>query len=94
MEVQIVSNFVIAGLHNGSIEIEEASTIRKLLGTISELSTARLVFFEQGHHETIDFEGWEVGLNGISYEAHSKGLETRLKEGDVVAIRLLPLYGG
>jgi len=93
MEVHIVSNFVIAGLNNGSIEIEEATTIRKLLGIISKLSPAKLVFFEQGR-DTIDWEGWGVDLNGISHEVHRAGLETPLREGDVVAIRLLPLYGG
>jgi molybdopterin converting factor small subunit len=93
MEVHIASNFVIAGLYNEGIEIDEASTIRSLLGTISRLSAQRLVFFERGRN-TIDCEGWEVDLNGISYEAHPEGLDTHLNEGDVVAIRLRPLCGG
>jgi molybdopterin converting factor small subunit len=93
MKLRIDANFVIPGLMNGSIEIDEASTVRRLLESISELSGKMLVFFERGQ-DTLDFEGWQVDLNGTPYEAIAAGLDTPLMKGDVVAIRLLPLTGG
>ena len=37
---------------------------------------------------------WEVEVNGVPYQSCGAGLETFLKDGDTVTIRILALGGG
>jgi hypothetical protein len=93
MKVRIESNFVIPGLEGDSLAIDEASTVRQVLKSVSRLSEERCLFLAPGQDD-LDPDDWEVDLNGIPCGAYTAGLETPLMAGDLVAIRLLMVSGG
>jgi hypothetical protein len=92
MKIGIVSNFHIPGLDGDSIEVEEGSTLRRLLEGVSNLS-GEFVFFEKGK-DILDPDDWEVDVNGIPLDGFHVTAETRLKHNDTVEIRLLMYSGG
>jgi hypothetical protein len=92
MRIHIKSNFNIPGLKGDSIEIRDGSTLRQLLESVSQLS-GEFVFFEGGK-DILDPDDWEVDVNGTPFDGLRIGTETRLKENDIVEIRLLMYSGG
>jgi hypothetical protein len=92
MNIQITSNFHIPGLRGESIEIEDGSTVRQLLESVSGLS-GEFVFFEAGK-DVLDPDDWEVDVNSVPLDGVQIRAETPLKDNDTVEIRLLMYSGG
>ncbi len=93
MRIHVKSNFLIRGLAGESVVVEDGSTVRQFLESVSKLSEGVLVFFERGN-DTLDPDDWEVDVNGIPFDGYQIRAETPLKENDLVEIRLLMYSGG
>jgi len=93
IRVRIESNFIIHGLEGESLVVEETSSVRQLLETISRLSEERYVFFAPGQ-DTLDPDDWEVDVNGRPYNGNRTESELPLRDGDAVSIRLMMYAGG
>ncbi len=75
------------------MEIEgEQITLRQLLETVSRLSPDAPEFFAPGGRDVSP--GWIVEVNGNALGLFNVGLETVLKEGDRVSIKLELICGG
>ena len=44
--------------------------------------------------KTLESDEWEVGINDTPYQYCGEGLETLLKDGDTLTIKILALGGG
>ena len=95
MRICINSNFVIPGLVNGQFFDSDQSrlTLREFLKELSEGAPTRVEYVQPGAN-ALDPDEWEVDVNGVPYQRCSNGLETLLKDGDTVTIRILALGGG
>jgi len=93
MVVRIVSNFVIPGLEGESLDVAEGITLRQLLVEISRISEKRLEFFRK-ESDVVDSEDWEISINNAPYYTQAMQLETPLKDGDLVGIRISIIGGG
>jgi hypothetical protein len=95
MRIYVKSNFVVPGLVNGEfLDLEQSQfTLREFLKELSERAPTRVEFVRPGAN-ALDPDEWEVDVNGIPYHSCSNGLETLLKDGDTVTIRILALGGG
>ena len=94
MKINLESNFMLLG----SEDIESMDfasreiTLKELLETISSRSTNSPQFLNgDGTGLLID---WDVEVNGRSLALCDRGVNTVLKDGDKVTIRLLLLGGG
>ena len=95
MRIYVKSNFVVPGLVNGEfLDLDRSRlTLREFLQELSERTLTRVEYVRPGA-DTLDPDEWEVDINGIPYQRCSNGLETLLKDGDTVTIRILALGGG
>jgi len=95
MKIYIKSNFVVPGLVNGEfLDLDQSQlTLREFLQELSEGAPTRVEYVAPGAN-ALDPDEWEVDINGIPYQRCSNGLETLLKDGDTVTIRILALGGG
>ena len=95
MRIYVKSNFIVPGLDNGEfVNLDQSQlTIREFLEEISEKSPTRVEFVKPGTR-TINPDEWEIRINDIPYSRWSAGLETPLKDGDIVTIVIIPLGGG
>jgi hypothetical protein len=95
MRILIKSNFFVPGVDDSeSIELNRKEmTLRELLETLSKLSPAPIEYVKPGSH-ALDPDDWEVDINGVPYQDLKARLETPLKDGDTVAIRILAMGGG
>lgn len=94
MKIYLDSIFVLLGVKDvKSIDLEGSeTTLKKLLEALSRRSPDSLKFLQSdGKHLS---PGWNIDVNGRSYALCHEGLETILKDGDKVAIRLELLAGG
>ncbi len=94
MTVQLESNFMLLGDSDlPSIELDGPRvTLAELLEELSGRSSNNLQFLSRDRR-AID-EGWVVEVNGSTLGDLPQGIETALKDGDRVAIKLLLLGGG
>ncbi len=96
MRVFLESNFFLLGPEGGnaeSLEVEgEQVTLRQLLGVVSGLSPDSPEFFAPGGRDVSP--GWIVEVNGNALGLFNIGLETPLKDGDRVSIKLELICGG
>jgi hypothetical protein len=95
MRIHIKSNFLVPGLENEeSIDFSKTEiTLREFLDRLSVMSPDRVEYIEPGA-KVLDPDDWEVDINGIPYQNDPSGLESLLKEGDTVTIRILAQGGG
>lgn len=94
MRVHLESNFFLLGSQDlESIDFERSDvTLRELLDIVSHRSCEAPEFFLQGRAELSP--GWIVEVNGNPLGLYNVGLETILKDGDKVAIKLELICGG
>ena len=95
MRIYIKSNFVVPGLKDeGSVELDRAQvTLREFLNELSMMSPTPIEYVEPGA-KTLNPDDWEMEINDVPYQNFSEGLETFLKDGDIVTIRILAFGGG
>jgi hypothetical protein len=95
MKIYVKSNFVVPGLGNGEfLDLDQSRlTVREFLRELSERAPTRVEYVRPGA-KTLDPDEWEVDIDGIPYQRCSDSLETLLKDGDTVTIRILALGGG
>jgi hypothetical protein len=95
MRIKIVSNVVLPGLEEKeTMEFRGATvSLRGLLDTLSSMSSGRIRFINPLNGE-IDYMAFDVRINDLPNQGTPESLETRLVEGDVVTVNLLPLGGG
>jgi molybdopterin converting factor small subunit len=95
MRINLRSNFVLPGLEGEeSLELDRSGlTLREFLEELSRRAPIRIEYVRPGAG-TLDPDEWEVEVNGVSYQSCGAGLETLLKDGDTVTIRILALGGG
>ena len=92
MRILLRSNFDIAGmLGDQSVELEEGSSVRRLLDFIATRCNLRLIDARNGEINGSDFR---INLNGKEHPFWSEGLDTRLRDSDEVQILVMPLAGG
>ena len=95
MKIGIVSNFTIPGLE-GENEIYvdcPTMTLRELLEGLSLRSSGRINFIRPST-EAIHPMDFMIDVNGLPNQGSRDDLNLALKDGDVVAIKVLPLGGG
>jgi hypothetical protein len=94
MKIYIKSNFVVPGLgHEESLDLDCTEiTLREFLDKLSTKAPTRIEYVRPGA-KTLN-EDWEVDIDGIPYHHCRGGLETLLKHGNTVTIRIIPLGGG
>ena len=95
MRINLRSNFVLPGLEGEeSIEFDRSQiTLREILEELSRRAPTRIEYVRPGAR-ALDPDEWEVEVNGVPYQSCGAGLETSLRDGDTVTIRILALGGG
>ncbi len=94
MKIYIKSNFVVPGLGGGEIvDLSSPTTLRQFFERLSMMSPARTEYLRP-NAKTLDPDDWEVNINNIPYQDCKEGLETPLKNGDTVTIKIKALGGG
>ena len=95
MKIGIVSNFTIPGLEGqNEIFLDRPSlTLRELLEELSLRSSGRVKMIRSstGAVHPMDFM---IDVNGLPNQGSRGDLDLVLKDGDIVAIKVLPLGGG
>ena len=95
MKIHIKSNFIVPGLENKeSMELDQFEiSLREFFEELSKKSPDSMEYVDAGA-ERLDPDDWEVEINGMSYQHYEDGLETVLRDGDTVSIKIRPLGGG
>lgn len=95
MKIFLKSNFVIPGLEQKDwMEIEHSEiSLWKFLEELGNLSPDPFVYVEPGA-DRLDPDDWEVDINDVPYQDSHEGLETMIKDGDVLTIKVLAQGGG
>jgi hypothetical protein len=95
MKIHVKSNFVVPGLDNGEfVDLDQSQwTIRKFLEELSERSPTRVEYIRPGT-QAINPDEWEIKINNTPCQQWEAGLETPLRDGDIVTIIIIPLGGG
>ena len=95
MRIQIKSNFFVPGIEKeDSVDMEQSQmSLREFLETLSKMAPTPVEYVRPGA-DRLDPDDWEVDINGIPYQHHRDRLETRLKDGDTVTIRVMAFGGG
>jgi len=92
MKVVLKSNFEVAGLfEQGSIEVQEGTSLRALLDDLSQRCRLDFIHPKTGQVNAGDFN---ITLNGKEHSFWSEGLDTCLQRGDEVRVLVMPLGGG
>ena len=92
MRILLRSNFDIAGMiGNQSVELEEGSSVRRLLEFVAKRCSLRLIDAKNGEIDGSDFR---TNLNGKEHPFWPKGLATLLRDADEMQILVMPLAGG
>jgi len=95
MRVNIKSNFFVPGLkEKDSVTLNASSmSLRQFLEELGRMSPTPIEYVRPGA-KTLDPDDWEVDINNVPYQKCSEGLETSLKDGDTVTIKILAFGGG
>ena len=96
MKINIKSNFVVPGLEDREyVEVDQGEmTLRQLLEELQRLSAPMPIEYVRPGARALDPDDWEVDINGLPYQKCEQELQTPLKEGDTVSIRIMALGGG
>ncbi len=96
MKITVKSNFVVPGLKDSEyVEVDRAEmTLRQLLEELQRLAAPSPIEYVRPGARALDPDDWEVDINGQPYQKCEHELETPLKEGDTVSIRIMALGGG
>lgn len=94
MNIHIKSNFVVPGLENrDSVDIDRSTmTLRQFLEKLSTMSPTPIEYVRAGA-KTLNPDDWEIDINGIPSN-EKEGLETLLKDGDTVTLKIVVFGGG
>jgi hypothetical protein len=88
--IHLKTSLLVPGLHSEHVPLTDAiGSVGALLREIGRRAEVSLI---DAAGEPIDF--LDVRLNDIKLAFHPAGLDTRLKPGDRVLIRLVPIGGG
>ncbi len=95
MRIYIKSNFVVPGLEDrDSVDIGRSSmTLRQFLEKLSTMSPTPIEYVRAGA-KTLNPDDWEIDINGVPCDEHHEGLETLLKDGDTVTLKIVVFGGG
>ena len=96
MKIPIKSNFVVPGLEDREyVEVDQAEmTLRQLLEELQRLAAPSPIEYVRPGARALDPDDWEVDINGLPYQKSDRELETPLRDGDTVSIRIMALGGG
>jgi hypothetical protein len=96
VKIHIKSNFVIPGLEDREdIELNRTEmTLRQLLEELQRLAAPSPIEYVRPGARALDPDDWEVEINNLPYQKCDRELETLLKEGDTVTIKIMALGGG
>ncbi len=94
MVIHLDFNFLLLGAGDlGSIDFDQThATLVELFEELSARSPNSLDFLTPDGRD-LD-EGWVVSVNGSPLTDLPQGIETSLRDGDRVAVKLLPISGG
>ncbi len=94
MKIHIKSNFVVPGLEDrDSVDIDRSSmTLRQFLEKLSTMSPTPIEYVRVGA-KTLNPDDWEIDINSVSCNER-EGLETLLKDGDTVTLKIVVFGGG
>ena len=95
MRVNIKSNFVVPGLKEKDSVTLDATTmsLRQFLEELARMSPTPIEYVRPGA-KTLNPDDWQVEINSVPYQQCPEGLETQLKDGDTVTIKILAFGGG
>jgi hypothetical protein len=95
MKIHIQSNFVIPGLEkNESVDFEfDRMSLRQFLEELSKRAPHPIEYVKPGAKTLNPFD-WHVEVNHVPYQDCAGGLETGLKDGDIVTINIQVIAGG
>ena len=96
MKIHVKSNFVVPGLEDREdVELDRTEvTLRQLLEELQRLAAPSPIEYVRPGARALDPDDWEVEINGLPYQKCDRELETPLKEGDTVIIKIMALGGG
>ena len=96
MKINVKSNFVVPGLEDREdVEFDRTEvTLRQLLEELQRLAAPSPIEYVKPGARALDPDDWEVEINGLPYQKCDRELETPLKEGDTVTIKIMALGGG
>ncbi len=96
MRINIKSNFVVPGLEDREyIDINRSEiTLRQLLEELQRIAGPSPIEYVRPGARVLDPDDWEVDVNNLPYQKCERELETPLKEGDTIVIRIMALGGG
>ncbi len=96
MKIHVKSNFVVPGLEDREyVEVDQAEmTLRQLLEELQRLAAPTPIVYVRPGARVLDPDYWEVDINGLPYLKSDRELETPLRDGDTVSIRIMALGGG
>jgi len=96
VRINIKSNFVVPGLEDREyIDISRTEiTLRQLLEELQRIAGASPIEYVRPGARALDPDDWEVDINGTAYQKYERELETPVKDGDMVSIRIMSLGGG
>jgi len=95
LKIWIKSNFVVPGLNEKDFvnPVSSSINLRQFLIELSRLSPTRIEYVRPGA-AALNPDDWEVEINGIPYQKIREGLDTPLKDGDMVTINIMAFGGG
>lgn len=96
MKITIKSNFVVPGVEEKEyVEFGRPQmTLREMLEELGRLALPTPIEYVRPGARVLDPDDWEVDINDLPYQKCDKALDTPLKDGDRVFIRILSLGGG
>jgi len=96
VKIHLKSNFVVPGLEDREyVEVDGSEmTLRQLLEELQRLAAPSPIEYVKPGARALDPDDWEVDINGLPYQKSDRELETLLRDGDTVSIRIMALGGG
>jgi len=96
VRINIKSNFVVPGLEDREyIDVDRPEvTLRQLLEELQRMAGPSPIEYVRPGARALDPDDWEVDINGLPYQKCDHELESFLKDGDTVVIRIMALGGG
>jgi hypothetical protein len=95
IRIYIKSNFFVPGLEKEeSVDFDRSSiTLRQFLEELSKMAPAPIEYVRPGA-KTLNPDDWQVEINQIPYQNCKDSLETQMRDGDTVTIKILAFGGG